>query len=208
MIGFIAVLFAPLVLSLFSTVAFGWIESIGGMGMVLGSLTLIVWSGTKRYIDTMFVLFLALALSVIVTGCHSSILLLAIANFALYFCAPIIFSCSQVIWQQKVPPELQGRVFALRRMVARSCIPLAALIAGPLDELVFEPLMAVNGQLANSLGKIIGTGTGRGIDLIFIVVGILIVMITIGAYQYPRLRFIEDELPDAIPTPESATGSA
>ncbi|NEO67423.1 MAG: hypothetical protein F6J98_46580 [Moorea sp. SIO4G2] len=68
--------------------------------------------------------------------------------------------------------------------------------------------MAVNGQLANSLGKIIGTGTGRGIDLIFIVVGILIVMITIGAYQYPRLRFIEDELPDAIPTPESATGSA
>ena len=204
LIGFITVLFAPLVLSLFSSITLGWLESIGGIGMVLGSLTLIARSEPKRYIDTIFILFWAIALSVIIAGWHSSIIVLAIANFVIYFCAPIIFSCSQVIWQRKIPLEVQGRVFALRRMVARSCIPLAALIAGPLDELVFEPLMAVNGLFANSLGQFIGTGTGRGIDLIFIVAGISILIISIVAYQYPRLRFIEDELPDAIPTLESS----
>jgi hypothetical protein len=30
------------------------------------------------------------------------------------------------------------------------------------------------------------------------VLGIFTVLVTIGAYSYPRLRLVEDELPDAI----------
>lgn len=58
--------------------------------------------------------------------------------------------------------------------------------------------MADNGLLANSVGKFIGTGLGRGIGLMFIIMGLLIIFSVIILSQYPRLRLVEDELPDAI----------
>ena len=58
--------------------------------------------------------------------------------------------------------------------------------------------MASNGALAGSIGQLIGVGPGRGIGLLFIVMGALTVLVTVVAYQYPPLRVVEDELPDAI----------
>jgi hypothetical protein len=46
---------------------------------------------------------------------------------------------------------------------------------------------------------LIGTGPGRGIALMFIVVGMLTLALTLVAYRHPRLRLIEDELPDTLP---------
>jgi hypothetical protein len=57
--------------------------------------------------------------------------------------------------------------------------------------------MTPNGLLAGSIGKIIGVGTGRGIGLMFIVMGILTVLATVIAYQYKPLRLVEKQLPDA-----------
>jgi DHA3 family macrolide efflux protein-like MFS transporter len=83
-------------------------------------------------------------------------------------------------------------------MIAYPTTCIAYLIAGPLADNVLEPLLAKGGPLAGSIGQIIGTGPGRGIGLLYIVVGIFTVLVTIVAYSYPRLRLIEDELPDAV----------
>ena len=80
-------------------------------------------------------------------------------------------------------------------------MPLAYIIAGPLADRVFEPLMQVDGFLANSIGKIIGVGKGHGISLMFILLGFSLIMVIATAYQYPRLRRVEDELPDALDDP-------
>ncbi|MFO8150791.1 MAG: hypothetical protein R6T93_10875, partial [Trueperaceae bacterium] len=71
--------------------------------------------------------------------------------------------CSQAIWQNKTAPDVQGRVFAVRRMIAWSSMPLAYLVAGPLADHVFGPLLDEGGALVGSVGRIIGTGEGRGI---------------------------------------------
>jgi hypothetical protein len=52
--------------------------------------------------------------------------------------------------------------------------------------------------LAGSVGRIIGVGPGRGIGLLFIVMGMLTVLVTIAGYLHPRVRLVEQELPDAI----------
>ena len=52
--------------------------------------------------------------------------------------------------------------------------------------------------LAGSVGQIIGYGPGRGIGLIFIIMGILTILAQAGGYLYPHLRQVETELPDAI----------
>jgi len=97
-----------------------------------------------------------------------------------------------------VAPDIQGRVFATINMICFSCIPLAYVVAGPLAERIFEPLMATDGLLAGSIGQIIGVGPGRGIGLLFITMEILAIGVTCVGYRYPPLRFVEEELPDAI----------
>jgi hypothetical protein len=58
--------------------------------------------------------------------------------------------------------------------------------------------MATNGLLAGSIGQIIGVGPGRGIGLLFITMEIIAILVTVVVYRYPRLRFMERELPDVI----------
>lgn len=103
-----------------------------------------------------------------------------------------------MIWQSKVASDVQGRVFAIRGAIVLATPPIASLVAGPLADRVFEPLLAVNGPLAGSVGQITGVGPGRGIGLLLISMGLLLVLASVVGYLYPRLRLVEEELPDAV----------
>ena len=95
-------------------------------------------------------------------------------------------------------------MFAMRRMIAWSSLPFSYLLAGPLADRVFEPLLIQGGPLANSVGRIIGIGPGRGIAFFFIIMGVLVLATTIGFYLYPPLRRVEVELPDSITSKPAA----
>jgi DHA3 family macrolide efflux protein-like MFS transporter len=84
-------------------------------------------------------------------------------------------------------------------MLAQMAIPIAYLSAGPLADGVFEPLLAVGGGLAGSVGAAIGTGPGRGIGFMFVLMGLGTVILAAVAYAKPSIRNIEEELPDMIP---------
>lgn len=84
-------------------------------------------------------------------------------------------------------------------------MPIAFLTAGPLADKFFEPLLMEGGALADTfVGQILGTGVGRGIGLMFILSGVTAILISAMVYANPRIRNLEDESPDAIPTEEKA----
>jgi MFS transporter, DHA3 family, macrolide efflux protein len=197
--GIVGILFGPLVLSFASPSAYGTLLSIAGIGMLIGSLVMSVWGGPQRRIDAVFSVMLLSGLCILIAGSSPSILVVGIALFLFSVGEPILNACTQVIFQEKVAPYVQGRIFALRGAVTDASLPLAYLIAGPLADYVFEPLMVPEGPLAGSVGQLIGVGPGRGIGLMFMVMGTLTMIVTVVAYHYPRLRLMEDELPDAIP---------
>lgn len=70
-----------------------------------------------------------------------------------YSPAYIINGSNLAIWQSKVPPDVQGRVFAVRRLIAQVTSPLGVLIAGPLADFVFEPAMRFQSALAVLFGS-------------------------------------------------------
>jgi hypothetical protein len=109
---------------------------------------------------------------------------------------PIVNSASLVIWQTKVEEGVQGRVFSFRRMIAQGVSPLAILLAGPLADHGFEPLMAQGGGLADSVGAVIGVGPGRGIALLYVVAGIGTMMLAMVGWSRAHIRNIETDLPD------------
>lgn len=196
--GLIEALFTPLVLSFTSVTVLGIIQSIGGLGMFIGSLVISTWGGPKSLIFGVCCFIFLSQISILALGLRTSAELFALGNFFYFFSSPIINTCFFAILQKKVTPDVQGRVFAVARMICWSSLPLAYLAAGPLADKIFEPLMAANGLLAGSIGQIIGVGSGRGIGLLFVVMGILAMLVIIAAYQYPRFRLVEKELPDAI----------
>jgi MFS family permease len=199
LLGFVLVLTVPMILSFASPAVLGTVISIGGSGMLVGSLVMGAWGGPKRRICGVYGFGLLCGLCIILAGLQPSPPLIAIAAFLFFFSLPFMNGLTNAVLQSKVAPDVQGRVFALVQMIAASISPLSYLTAGPLADHVFEPLLAVDGPLAGSVGKIIGTGPGRGIGLFFIALGILFWLSTVASYLHPRIRLLEDELPDVIP---------
>lgn len=195
-----SVLLTPFILSITSTNILGIIVSIGGIGSVASSLLISTWGGSQQLMYSLFGFQLLGGLCILFMGLYTSIPLLTLSMFLFSFGLPIIYGCNQVIWQRKVPPDLQGRAFAVRSLIGSLFRLVAYLVSGPLVEKIFQPLMISNSPIAVSIGKIIGTGTQAGMSLIFIVVGSCTMLTTIAAYQYPPLRLVQNELPDVIPT--------
>lgn len=196
--GMLQVLFWPFVLSVASSEALGMVLSISGCGMLLGSVAIGAWGGPKRRVYGILGFVSLQGLCLCFGGIQASVIGAAVSGFGYLFARPIIASCNQAIWQSKVPFDLQGRVFSLQGALERSLLVFAHLSAGPLVDGLLEPMMADNGLLADSVGRFLGTGDGRGISFLFLVLGISTIVVAIAAYRTPRLRRIEQELPDAI----------
>jgi hypothetical protein len=106
---------------------------------------------------------------------------------------PTAGGSSQSIWQSKVPPNLQGRVFAIRQVSAIAASPVAFLLAGTLADRYFEPLMEDGGGI---LGRVLGSAPGRGIGLMFVLAGVLVMVTAVVAWRNPRIKNLESEIPD------------
>ena len=191
-------LMPPMLLEFTTPTVLGSVLSTGGLGMLVGTLLMSAWGGPKKRIYGVLIFKMLAGLGIMGIGLFQSIPLVAFATFFYFLPFPIVNGSDQAIWQSKVPPEIQGRVFSIRRMLARSMIPLAYLTAGPLSDKVFKPLLSENGALVSSLGHLLGVGPGRGIGLLITLMGAFIVILTLATAFNPRVRNIEDELPDAV----------
>jgi len=179
-----------------NTAILGSVASALGLGGLVGAIALGIWGGPKRRIrgvlwgrGIIFSLEMLLGLAVAPTVWITA-----------FFCAgllkPTANSCEDAIWLSKVPPRVQGRVFAASSFLLGFMSPLGLLISGPLADYVFEPAMLPGGTLAPFLGNIFGTEKGSGMALQFTLFSFIVVLICIGSYAIPVLRNIEDLLPD------------
>jgi MFS family permease len=194
--GMVGALVTPMILGFTSSDILGITIAIAGAGMLVGSLAMSVWGGPERRIHGILNFELLSGACFMLIGLRPAFWPVALGVFGAHATIAVIYGSNQAIWQSKVAPGVQGRVFAFQQMVARAATPLAYLLAGPLAERIFEPLLAANGPLTPSLGPVIGTGTGRGIGLLFILMGVAKIAVSLAGYLNPRIRDVEDDLPD------------
>ncbi len=156
--GMLEVVLWPLLYTPNSTEQLGLVLSIGGCGMLLGSVLMTFWKGPNNRVKTIIWFVGLQGTIVLLGGLRISIAVLAIGIFGYLFSQPIIVSCNQAVWQSKVPSRLQGRVFALQQTLERALAIVAYLCAGPLVDNVLNPLMREGGWLATHLHGVIRTG--------------------------------------------------
>jgi MFS family permease len=201
-------LFSPMVLSFATPAQLGLVVSVSSVGMLLGGVLLSAWGGPARRVRGMVIGQLLGALCLALIGLRPWLPLVAVGMFLSLFLMPTAQSCSQALWLSKTPPEMMGRVTAIRRMLALSTTPIAALACGPLAERVFNPLLVPGGALAGSVGRVLGVGPGRGIGLMYVLIAGFMLVLTALLYAHPRVRRLEEEVPDAAPVrpaPEPVT---
>jgi MFS family permease len=199
-IGLAYPVLAPFVLSRTgnSSTSLGAIQSAWAVGAVAGGVLMGLWGGFRRRMTSIFV-------GETCTGFFGLILFslgrnlwqwMAAAGIGAVF-MPFTNGASQAIWQAKVAPDVQGRVFSARRLIAWSMGPITPLIAGALADYVTEPAMQSSGWLAQTFGGLLGTGPGSGMALQFLLAGVAYIGLVAVVYFFvPKVRNLEDLLPD------------
>jgi DHA3 family macrolide efflux protein-like MFS transporter len=192
------VLVIPLVLSFTNAAVLGRVQAAASFGLVSGSLLLGSTGWPRRHIHGVLGFGLLLGVMLAAVGVRPQAATVGASLFLLMFAAAMVNGSSQAIWQTKVPADLQGRVFAVRRMLAQFTAPLGQVAAGPLADRLFRPLLVAGGPLAGSVGRWLGVGPGRGIGLLYICLGVVPIVSSLWGYAQPRVRNVEDELADGL----------
>jgi MFS transporter, DHA3 family, macrolide efflux protein len=202
--GFIELLISPLVLSFASSKALGIVLSTGGVGMIIAGVAVSVSGGPRRRVRAVFMFALLFAVAAIAGALRPNVALVACAAFFAMGALVLINTTHQPIWQTKVAPDLMGRVMALLTMVGLIPQLIANVLAGLAVDHVFQPLVGRDEVKSSALTVLIGDGPGRGIALLTMLIGLLIVLTVAVGALFPRLRHLEEELPDAAPAADSA----
>jgi MFS family permease len=206
LLGFHNILVFPLLLSFTTEAVVGSVFSAAGIAMLLGSIVASSWVGPKQRMRFMLASMAVGGMCVALSGFRASAIWIAAWTMGLMALVPVISATSQTLWQTKVAPDYQGRVFATRRVIATVATPIAYILAGPLADGFFEPLLADDGALAGSIGQVIGTGPGRGIGFMYVLMGLGLAVVSLAGFAIRPLRNVETDLPDVIadaPTPET-----
>jgi MFS family permease len=177
---------------------FGAVQTAGAVGGIAGGVLMSAWGGFRRRVHGVLLGWAVGGLmGMVIFGLGRGLPVWLPAIFLSSAVSPIINGSNQAIWQSKVAPDVQGRVFAARRLIAWLTNPVTPLIAGPLADFVFEPAMRVQGsRLAQGFGWLVGVGPGAGMALLMIVAGLFTILVGLGGYLFPAVRAAEKRLPD------------
>jgi DHA3 family macrolide efflux protein-like MFS transporter len=201
-LGGVAVM--PMVLAFSNEAAVGTVMSLVGVGMLLGGLLMSSTGGFKRRVYGVLGGWATISICFLLVGIRPNLWLVGTGVLLWYVAVPVINASSQAIWQAKTPRDVQGRVFAVRRMLAQFTVPIGDFSAGPLADKVFNPALMAGGALAGTAGRVVGVGPGRGIAAMLLTLAVLPAVIALVGFLNPRVRNLETELPDAVrkPAPE------
>ncbi len=198
---------APMVLARTNqnSVIFATVQTVGAVGAVVGGILMSAWGGFRRRVHGvlggwvyagvfgMAILGLKFGLPVWVAGMALGALV-----------HPLMNGSNQAIWQSKVPPDLQGRVFSARRLIAWLTNPISPIIGGVLADFVLEPAMRSEGPLTRLFGWLVGTGPGAGMGLLMVACGVAMSLVGVAGYFVPAILYAEDRLADHERAPEEA----
>ena len=192
----------PLALSVADERAAGLILSSFGAGALISGVLLTAWGGPKRRMNGVLAGLAMAGAASIVVGLRQSVPLIMVGVFFIGVTFMFMFGLNRVIWQVKAAPEVLGRIFSLRVALGIGAQSLGVLVAGPMAQHVFEPMMMEGGALATSVGSLIGVGEGRGMALMYIIAGLMLIALVTVSAMVRRVRLMEDYLPDQVLTAE------
>jgi MFS family permease len=150
-------------------------ESVSAVGMLIGSVFIGILNIRKNYSRILVISLMAAGIFMALAGTTTNIWLIMFFCILFFTSLPFVNTCADVLIRIRIPNEIQGRAWGMISIFTQIGFVAAYAVCGVLADYVFEPMLMENSILAESLGRIIGTGEGRGIGLMLIIAGIIMV---------------------------------
>lgn len=186
--GILQALFAPLLLSLTDAATLGVVQSLAAAGMVASS----AWIGVSSRTDAQQrVLAIALAIAgcfYLLIGVTTRPVLIAGAAFCFSATLPFVNTSLEVLFRKTIDEGMQARAWSLISLVSQTGMLIGFAVAGILADRVFNPLLVDGGAWARSIGRLVGTGAGRGSGFLVLVAGSVLLMFGLRCIREARVR--------------------
>lgn len=203
-LSFLWVLFPALILGFTDARGFGIVSACFGVGTFAGGLAMTTWGGPKRRVYGLLFGGVMAGIGMAGVGLRPSVPIAGFFLFALTFGLPILNGCFYRMWLPRIPADLQGRAMAAMLTVSWSSQPIAFLLAGPIADRVFRPLLVEGGPLAGTVGLVLGTGPARGIGLLLVIGGVVLLALTAIVALIPAFYSVEETIPEIVAGPTLA----
>jgi MFS family permease len=193
------ILLSPLVLSFSHLPEVATATAAAGAGVLLAGLAMGLWGGPgRRRMAGVCTSELVLALFAVLTGLRPNLALILIGTVGMAFSLGVANGIVMTIVQTKVPQRLQGRVFAINLTIGAGTVPLAYAVLAPYGTRLLGPVVTAGGPLGDGVRVIVGTGPGRAIGLFYVVCGLALALLVLGARRTRVLARFDDAVPDAL----------
>jgi DHA3 family multidrug efflux protein-like MFS transporter len=187
-------------LSLVSVQVWGVLWGFLSLGFIIGGLVVAKVGLGKSPLKTLFYSNILMWTVSIFFTIQASIVLLSV-GLLIYMCLiPVVEATEQTILQKVIPTERQGRVFGFAQSIEQAASPVTAFMIGPIAKFIFIPFMTT-GAGVNLIGSWFGTGTDRGLALLFCITGVVGLIITLLAMQSGAYKKLSGyyKVPDTVP---------
>jgi MFS family permease len=190
-IGCIQSLYTPMLLGFVDSRTLGVMITVCASGMLLSSLILGSVPVKKGFARMMSVSLFLAGLCMAGFGSYESVIWICASGFLFFAMLPFVNTGIDYLIRTNIANELQGRVWGLIGIISQFGYIIAFSALGPLADYVFVPLLKEEGALAGSVGRIIGTGGGRGIGLMIVIAGVLLSVTAVILYRLKSIRELE-----------------
>lgn len=176
MVGTIQELSTPLILSFTDARTLSMMITIAALGMVFSSVFLGAREMKGHKIKTFGIAAFLAGLGMVGFGALVNVPVITMSGFLFFATLPFMNSIADYFVRVNIPNILQGRVFGILGTITQLGYLLAYALSGCLSDFAFRPLLSEGGALANTVGRIIGVGSGRGIGLLIIIEGFVLMI--------------------------------
>lgn len=190
--GVYMALMDPYGLTIMSVEMWGIVFGLASTGFIIGGLLVAKFGLGRNPIRTLLLAVAMMGLLGAVFTIREWTWLYVLGIWLYMMLIPAAEASEQTVIQKVVPFRRQGRVFGFAQMLEAAAAPITAFLIAPLAEYLIIPFMKSE-QGETALGWLLGAGQARGIALVFLVAGlvmVLVALLALGSGQYRKLSRI------------------
>ncbi len=192
-LGIVQTLASPMVLSFSDSSTLGTLMTVVALGMLVSSILLGGLSIERGYAKLLSASLFGAGVFMTLFGLRENIWLIGVSGFLFFAMLPFANASLDFLIRTNIDNKLQGRVWGLIGLISQLGYVVVYASSGLMADYVFAPMLLPDGALAQSVGKIVGTGAGRGIGFLIVLAGLLLCVVSAVLSRMKSVNGLEAE---------------
>lgn len=199
--GVYMALMDPYGLELFDVKIWGVVLGVTSTGFIIGGLAIGRFGLGRNPIRTMLWLVVGMGFLGALFTIREWWWLYALGIWVYMALIPAVEAAEQTVIQKVVPFRTQGRVFGFAAAFESAAAPITAFLIAPIAQFAIIPYMNSDAG-RQTWGWVLGDGRARGIAMVFLFAGLIMVVLALLAFATRSYRILSREYAAVAATPE------